>query len=113
MLWMADTAVVPDAPSSGSKAEAGPTGETSIADELARRAASGDRAAAAEFFRQNQRMLRSMARRMASDVLDPEDLLSEAVTTLLERWARGAGPDRSIVAYLISTMRNRVIDELR
>ncbi|WP_254791517.1 RNA polymerase sigma factor, partial [Curtobacterium sp. MCBA15_005] len=47
------------------------------------------------------------------DQIDPEDLLSEALVRLVEKWASGNGPSEHVNAYVIRSMRNRVIDELR
>lgn len=82
-------------------------------DELSLRASQGDVDAAASYFQQNRGLLIGMARRIGASVLDPEDLLSEVLLSLLEQWGRGRGPTTSINSYLIASMRNRVQDELR
>ncbi|MFF3026555.1 RNA polymerase sigma factor [Microbacterium sp. NPDC057944] len=76
-------------------------------------AADGDRAAAGEYFAQNLRMLTAMARRIAGNVMDADDLLSEAIVSVLALWVRGTGPRTHLAAYLARAMRNRVTDELR
>lgn len=52
------------------------------------------------------------ARRLSWGVMDPEDLLSEALLSCLEARAGSLPPDH-LNAYLATAMRNRVIDELR
>lgn len=81
--------------------------------ELVALAAEGDRAAAGAYFQKNQRLLMAMAHRISGGVLDPDDLLSEAMITVLTKWSQGTGPERYANAYVIQTMRNRVKDELR
>lgn len=76
-------------------------------------AADGDRAAAGEYFAQNLRMLTALARRIAGNVIDADDLLSEAIVSVLALWVRGTGPRTHLTAYLAQAMRNRVTDELR
>lgn len=84
-----------------------------LADPLVAAAAQGDLEAAGEYFQQHLGVLMPLARRIAGNVLDPEDLLSEAITRLLEKWARTTGPTENVVGYLAATMRNRVKDELK
>ncbi|WP_082478345.1 RNA polymerase sigma factor [Microbacterium sp. Leaf320] len=76
-------------------------------------AAKGDRAAAGAYFQKNHRLLMAMAHRIGGGVIDADDLLSEAMVTMLTKWTQGVGPDRYANAYLIQTMRNRVKDELK
>lgn len=76
-------------------------------------AAGGDRAAAGQYLQRNMRMLMAMLRRIALSTMDPDDLLSDALTLLLAKWAQGAGPREHANAYVIATMRNRVKDELK
>lgn len=88
-----------------------PSGQ--LEDPLAAAAAQGDLEAAGRYLQRHLGSLMPLARRIAGNVLDPEDLLSEAVTRLLEKWARSAGPTENVVGYLAATMRNRVKDELK
>ena len=76
-------------------------------------AAGGDRTAAGELLARRMPMLAAMARRITLPSIDADDLLAEAVAHLLTKWANGGGPQDGIDAYLIRSMRNRVIDEIR
>lgn len=69
--------------------------------------------AVGDVFAQRERELRFAARSIAGGVIDPEDLLSEAIEGLIRAWSKGAGPVDGVVGYLVQSMRNRVIDELR
>lgn len=80
---------------------------------LAQLAAGGDRTAAGELLARRMPMLAAMARRITLPSIDADDLLAEAVAHLLTKWANGGGPQDGIDAYLIRSMRNRVIDEIR
>lgn len=82
-------------------------------DRLASKAADGDMEAAAEYLRSVLPRLRNIARSLARPPIDPEDVLSEAVTRLLAQWNRGAGPTEYAHAYIIRSMRNIITDELR
>ncbi len=82
-------------------------------DVLIAEAAAGNMRAASEYLSRHVRMLEGMSRRIGSNVLDAEDLLSDAVMGLLRKWLDGTGPTEAVNAYLIRSMRNRVIDELR
>lgn len=64
-------------------------------------------------FGPEQAKLRSIARFVAGRTLDPDDLLSDAVTTTVGKWRAGCGPTANVVAYAAQTMRNRVRDEAR
>ena len=81
--------------------------------ELVAAAKAGDRAAAGEFFSRHLEYLRAMSRRVAPTPDRAEDLLAGAIARLLELWARGHGPDENVLTYLVSSMRNRIIDESR
>jgi RNA polymerase sigma factor (sigma-70 family) len=84
------------------------------ADEtLLAEAAAGSRAAAGAYLARHLRFLSAMARKLSMRTVDPEDLLADAVTRLLTKWANGTGPAENVNAYLITTMRNIVTDELR
>ncbi len=80
---------------------------------LIERAATGDRDAAGRYFSENLGLLGGLARRIAGGVLDPEDLLSEAMVTVLGHWSTGTGPATNATAYIAVLMRNRVKDELK
>jgi RNA polymerase sigma factor (sigma-70 family) len=82
-------------------------------EEIAVAAAAGDRDAAEEYFARNISLLAGMARRLGGTVVDPDDLLSTAITALLTRWHAGSGPRENLNGYLIQSMRNRVVDEIR
>lgn len=81
--------------------------------ELEQRASGGDQEAAAAYLGRHLRMLSAMSRRLSMNVIEPEDLLAEAIANLFQRWKRGDGPHEQVRAYLITSMRNRVTDELR
>jgi RNA polymerase sigma factor (sigma-70 family) len=82
-------------------------------DALVAEAAAGNMSAAAEYLSRHLRMLAAMSRRISGNVLDAEDLLSDAVMGLLRKWLDGTGPTEAVNAYVIRSMRNRVVDELR
>lgn len=81
--------------------------------DLAQRAAEGDREAAGALFTRRMPLLSEMARRLSTPTIDPDDLLSEALTNLLGKWAAGSGPRDNVEAYVIRSMRNRATDEMR
>lgn len=81
--------------------------------ELTERAAAGERRAAGELLARRMPMLAAVARRITLPIIDADDLLAEAITHLLARWATGSGPKDGVDAYLIRSMRNRVVDEVR
>lgn len=81
--------------------------------ELTHLASRGERNAAGELLARRMPMLSAMARRITLPTIDPDDLLSEAITHLLTKWAAGDGPQDGVDSYLIRSMRNRVIDEIR
>lgn len=68
---------------------------------------------AARHIRDHLGLLSAMSRRLAQDIVEPEDLLQDAILNLLERYANSAERPESINAYLIRSMRNRVIDLIR
>lgn len=80
---------------------------------LLQRAAEGERLAAGELLARRMPMLAAMARRITVPSIDPDDLLAEAITQLLSKWAEGKGPHSGIDTYVIRSMRNRVVDEIR
>ncbi|MCK2030039.1 sigma-70 family RNA polymerase sigma factor [Microbacterium galbinum] len=82
-------------------------------DRLSAAANAGDRAAAGMFLLRNQRMLLTTARRLATSGIDPDDLLADALVGLLSLWKSGTGPKEKAGAYVIRSMRNRMIDEFR
>ncbi|GAA1856649.1 RNA polymerase sigma factor [Microbacterium koreense] len=102
-------------PDTGRVVEADDSASLSDADEsvLAALANAGDRAAASEYFARNLPKLRIIARAIGSDIMDYEDLLSDAAATVLDKWTVGTGPTTYVTAYLAQAMRNRVRDELR
>lgn len=76
-------------------------------------AAGGDRAAAGEVISRRLPMLTAMARRYSSPGVDPDDLVADAIVKLLEKWSTGQGPRHGVTSYLLRTMQNRAVDELR
>lgn len=86
-------------------------GEESI--DLIAAAARGDRDAAGRYFAQNLPLLAALSRRIAGGVIDPDDLLSDAILSVLAKWAQGGGPTEYVNAYVAQAMRNRVKDELK
>jgi RNA polymerase sigma factor (sigma-70 family) len=82
-------------------------------DEHAAAANAGDRDAAGIYLKENLQYLTSMARWLAGNTMDPDDLASECIANLLALWKRGKGPTAQPNAYLIRSMRNRLIDERR
>ena len=87
---------------------------TSLANNsLTQLAAEGDTEAAAQYLTANWEYLFRMANRVCGGVIDPDDLLAEAITALLARWRTGDGPTTGVNGYVVTSMRNRIIDELR
>lgn len=84
-----------------------------VNDECAAAANAGDRDAAGKYLRLNLAYLSSMARWLARGAMEPDDLAAETITSLLAVWSQGKGPISNPNAYLIRSMRNRVIDERR
>ena len=82
-------------------------------DRLSAAANEGDRSAAGAFLERNQRLLATTARRLAAGAVEPDDLLSDALVNLLTLWKSGTGPMEKASAYVIRSMRNRMIDEFR
>ncbi|GAA1775787.1 sigma-70 family RNA polymerase sigma factor [Leucobacter iarius] len=82
-------------------------------DRLAAAANAGDQDAIRRYLELNLGPLRSRARWASAGVLDPDDLLADAITALLGLWAEGRGPTDHPNAYVVRSMRNRVIDERR
>lgn len=90
--------------------------ERAAADEDASAANAGDVAAASAYLARNLSYLTSIARWLARDALgavDPDDLAAEAIANLLTLWSQGRGPLSNPNAYLIRSMRNRIIDAHR
>ncbi|MGM1017296.1 MAG: RNA polymerase sigma factor [Actinomycetota bacterium] len=73
----------------------------------------GDHAVVAAYFRENAGVLLAMARRVALSTMDPEDLLADAIASLLAQWSKGVRTQKHINAYIVQSMRNRVKDELK
>lgn len=82
-------------------------------DGWAAAANAGDRDAAGSYLRRNFPYLSSMARWLARGAIEPDDLAAEATTSLLVVWSQGRGPTSNPNAYVIRSMRNRVVDERR
>ncbi|QRY42340.1 sigma-70 family RNA polymerase sigma factor (plasmid) [Microbacterium hominis] len=77
------------------------------------RAARGDSNAASQYLRLVLPSLRAASTRIVRAPLEADDLLGEALVRLLNAWKVGAGPDRHAHAYVLRTVRNLVVDELR
>lgn len=69
-------------------------------------------AAIGDFYAANRGLLQGFARKLAGDLLDPHDLLAEALASAVGRAASGSDI-ANIGAYLFAAMRNRMKDELR
>ncbi|WP_217135822.1 sigma-70 family RNA polymerase sigma factor [Leucobacter chinensis] len=82
-------------------------------DTLTARAQAGDQDAVAKVVEFLISETRPMAFHLANGIMDPEDLQGEAIENLLHLWGRGKGPSYGAAGYLIRSMRNRCIDELR
>lgn len=90
--------------------------ERAAADRYAVAANAGDLEAAGVYLQQNLPYLSSIARWLARDspgLVDGDDLAAEAITNLLALWREGRGPLSNPNAYLIRSMRNRIIDAHR
>lgn len=57
--------------------------------------------------------LMPVASGMHYGLLDNEDLVAGAFERAMQLWAAGRGPQRDVRGYLVRSMRNRVVDELR
>lgn len=82
-------------------------------DEYAASANRGDSAAAARYLQDNLQYLTSMARWLAANTMDHDDLVAECIAKLLALWKQGKGPTAHPNSYVIASMRNRLIDERR
>lgn len=85
-------------------------------DRLAAAANRGDRGAAGEYFARNSSYLYAIARWLVdgrSGVVDPDDLAADALARLVSLWSEGRGPNSGPNAYVIRSMRNRLVDEFR
>lgn len=80
---------------------------------LNERAAEGDRGAAQRYLSATLPYLRAVANRLVPAGVDPDDVLSEAIFRLLQKWDEGAGPREFAHTYVIRTIRNIVVDEIR
>lgn len=89
--------------------------DLSESDLLAKKANGGDRKAAGEFFRKNHVTLHSHARRIVRGnyLIEADDLLAESMAAVITLWAKGRGPTTNANAYIVRSMRNRMIDEFR
>ncbi|WP_336641530.1 RNA polymerase sigma factor [Microbacterium sp. USHLN272] len=81
--------------------------------ELVRRAASGDRDAAGEYFSLMLPSLTLTSKRVAGITHDADDLLGDALLMVLAKWSQGTGPTENVPAYIAQTMRNRIRDDFR
>lgn len=81
--------------------------------ELVRRAASGDRDAAGEYFALMMPSLTLTSKRVAGITHDADDLLGDALLMVLAKWSQGTGPTENVPAYIAQTMRNRIRDDFR
>jgi RNA polymerase sigma factor (sigma-70 family) len=82
-------------------------------DEVIALAAAGDHDAMTEFVVRRRAWLSTRAGQIAGSTMDPDDLLSDVLVPLMARWMEGSGPTEAVPTYLVSSMRNRVIDEWR
>lgn len=84
-------------------------------DGLVRRAAAGDSAATGEFLAQSLPYLMGAARKIAPlrGAEDHEDMVHDACLKLLAAWSSGGARIDNPRGYLVATMRNAFIDELR
>lgn len=71
------------------------------------------RAVLAANARETLRELAPAAARLRRVGLDGEDLVAEAFERVMRLWAAGRGPRQGVHGYLVNSMRNRVVDELR
>ncbi|MFK0403003.1 RNA polymerase sigma factor [Microbacterium sp. NPDC090225] len=81
--------------------------------EIVRRAATGDRDAAGEYFSLMLPSLTLTAKRVAGITHDADDLLGDALLMVLAKWSQGTGPTENVPAYIAQTMRNRIRDDFR
>lgn len=81
--------------------------------ELVRRAATGDRDAAGEYFALMMPSLTLTSKRVAGITHDADDLLGDALLVVLSKWSQGTGPTENVPAYIAQTMRNRIRDDFR
>ncbi|MFJ4254327.1 RNA polymerase sigma factor [Microbacterium sp. NPDC090003] len=90
-----------------------PSLDPGVIAELVRRAATGDRDAAGEYFSLMLPSLSLTARRVAGITHDADDLLGDALLMVLAKWSQGNGPTENVPAYIAQTMRNRIRDDFR
>ncbi|MFF9051235.1 sigma-70 family RNA polymerase sigma factor [Streptomyces erythrochromogenes] len=92
--------------SSGSSGPAGAGGELPPSDaDLIARMRAGDDGAYAELFRRHADAVRRYARSCCRDGHTADDLTAEVFARTLQAVRGGAGPDQSVRAYLLTTVR--------
>ncbi|MFB4349801.1 sigma-70 family RNA polymerase sigma factor [Microbacterium sp. CR_7] len=82
-------------------------------EELPVAAAAGDRVAAGQLLANHLPALSALARRFSGPAYEAEDLLGDAIVSVLSQWAAGKGPTENVVAYMAQIMRNRVNDAVK
>lgn len=90
--------------------------ERALLDDLTTRARAGDASALGAMFGRLQPVLVRIAQReigRSHAHLDADDLASDVMLRLIERFQAGQGPDDNPLAYLARAIRNRVIDVRR
>ncbi|MGW1516602.1 sigma-70 family RNA polymerase sigma factor [Streptomyces sp. NPDC002287] len=93
-------------PGRGRHAAAGPGGELPPSDgDLIARMRGGDDAAYEELFRRHAEAVRRYARTCCRDAHTADDLTAEVFARTLQAVRGGAGPDQSVRAYLLTTVR--------
>src|SRR3954447_11541421 len=73
----------------------------------------GDAAAFGQLWDRHVEAARRLARRLAGNPADADDLVSEAFTKVLASLRAGNGPDRAFRAYLLASVRNLRCDKAR
>ena len=74
---------------------------------------SGDTAAFATLFTRHSAAARGLARSLARDHAEADDLVSESFTKILQILRDGGGPDTAFRPYLYTTLRRVAYDRTR
>lgn len=90
-----------------------PTGRSDTDDELFDRAKGGDRTAFATLYLRHRDTARRVAGRISHSAADADDAVAEAFTRVLAALPRLTGRQISFRAYLLTTVRNILVDRHR
>lgn len=82
-------------------------------NQLLLRSRNGDRHAFSELWRRHAAVAVAYARSLGSAPPDPEDVVSDAFVSILRQLREGKGPQRSFRPYLLTTVKNTWMSDVR